>query len=93
MMLHKVNLKRQKILCRLWNTDTTVYTKKYTRKHKFVVVNLKGNDFGSQTHRMEAKGLSLYYPKLLHCSDKMLEGMVLNPHWVLSCKTVRPGGP
>ena len=39
------------------------------------------------------RGLSFYYPRLLHCLDQMLAVMLLSQHRVSSSKTVRPRAP
>ena len=39
------------------------------------------------------RGLSFYYPRLLHCLDQMLAVMSLSQHQVSSSKTVRPRAP
>ena len=54
---------------------------------------LKGIHSRSDTNRTGAKGLSFYYPRLLHCLDQMLAVMLLSQHRVLSSKTVRPRAP
>ena len=45
------------------------------------------------TNRTGAKGLSFYYPRLLHGLDQMLAVMSLSQHRVSSSKTVRPRAP
>ena len=47
----------------------------------------------SDTNRTGAKGLSFYYPRLLHSLDQMLAVMSLSQHRVSSSKTVRPRAP
>ena len=54
---------------------------------------LKGIHSRSDTNRTGAKGLSFYYPRLLHCLDQMLAVMSLSQHRVSSSKTVRPRAP
>ena len=54
---------------------------------------LKGIHSRSDTNRTGAKGLSFYYPRLLHCLDQMLAVMSLSQHRVSSSKTVRPCAP
>ena len=54
---------------------------------------LKGIHSRSDTNRTGAKGLSFYYPKLLHCLDQMLAVVLLSQHRVSSSKTVRPRAP
>ena len=54
---------------------------------------LKGIHSRSDTNRTGAKGLSFYYPRLLHCLDQMLTVMSLSQHRVSSFKTVRPCAP
>ena len=39
------------------------------------------------------RGLSFYYPRLLHCLDQMLAVMSLSQHQVSSSKTIRPRAP
>ena len=51
---------------------------------------LKGIHFRSDTNRTGDKGLSFYYPRLLHCLNQMLAVMSLSQHPVSSSKTVRP---
>ena len=51
---------------------------------------LKGIHSRSDTNRTGAKGLSFYYPRLLHCLDQMLSVISLSQHRVSSSKTVRP---
>ena len=41
----------------------------------------------------EVKGLSFYYPRLLHCLNQMLAVVLLSQHLVLSSKTIRPRAP
>ena len=54
---------------------------------------LKGIHYRSDTNRTGAKGLSFYYPRLLHCLDQMLAVMSLSQHRVSSSKTIRPRAP
>ena len=54
---------------------------------------LKGIRSRPDTNRTGAKGLSFYYPRLLHCLDQMLAVMSLSQHRVSSSKTVRPHAP
>ena len=58
-----------------------------------VVVVWKGIQFGSDTNRTGAEGLSFYQLRLLYCPDQMLAVMVLSQHRILSSKTVRPRAP
>ena len=55
--------------------------------------HLKGIHSRSDTNRTRAKGLSFYYPRLLHCLHQMLAVVLLSQHQVLSSKTVRPRAP
>ena len=41
---------------------------------------LKGIHSGSDTNRTGAKGLSFYYPRLLHCLNQMLAVVLLSQH-------------
>ena len=50
---------------------------------------LKGIHSRSYINRTVAKGLSFYYPRLLHCLNQMLSVVLLSQHRV-SSKTVRP---
>ena len=59
------------------------------RRHR----RLKGIHSRPDTNRTGAKGLSFYYPRLLHCLDQMLTVMSLSQHRVSSSKTVRPRAP
>ena len=62
--------------------------------HLFVVIVVwKGIHSRSDTNRTGAKGLSFYYPRLLHCLDQTLAVMSLSQHQVSSSKTVRPRAP
>ena len=54
---------------------------------------LKGIHSRPDTNRTGAKGLSFYYPRLLHCLDQMLAVVLLSQHRVSSSKTVRPRAP
>ena len=55
---------------------------------------LKGIHSRPDTNRTGAKGLSFYYPRLLHCLDQMLAVMLLSQHSkISSSKTVRPRAP
>ena len=54
---------------------------------------LKGIHSRPDTNRTGAKGLSSYYPRLLHCLDQMLAVMSLSQHRVSSSKTVKPHAP
>ena len=54
---------------------------------------LKGIHFRSDTNRTGAKGLSFYYPRLLHCLNQMLAVVLLSQHRVSSSKTIRPHAP
>ena len=54
---------------------------------------LKGIHSRPDTNRTGAKGLSFYYPRLLHCLDQMLAVMLLSQHRVSSSKTIRPRAP
>ena len=54
---------------------------------------LKGIHSRSDTNRTEAQSLSFYYPRLLHCLNQMLAGILLRQHRVSSSKTVRPRAP
>ena len=47
----------------------------------------------SDSSRTGAKGLSLYYPRLLHCLNQMLAVVLLSQHRVSLSKTVRPRAP
>ena len=58
------------------------------RRHR-----LKGIHSRSDTSRTGAKGLSFYYPRLLHCLNQMLAMVLLSQHRVSSSKTVRPRAP
>ena len=58
------------------------------RRHR-----LKGINSRSDTNRIGAEGLSLYYPRLLHCLNQMLAVVLLRQHRVSSSKTVRPRAP
>ena len=62
--------------------------------HLFIVIVVwKGIHSRSETNRTGAKGLSFYYPRLLHCLDQTLAVMSLSQHRVSSSKTVRPRAP
>ena len=54
---------------------------------------LKGIHSRSDTSRTGAKGLSFYYPRLLHCLNQMLAVVLLSQHRVSSYKTVRSCAP
>ena len=54
---------------------------------------LKGIHSRSDTNRIGAKGLSFYYPRLLHCLNQMLAVVLLSQHRVSSSKIVRPCSP
>ena len=54
---------------------------------------LKGIHSRSDTNRTGAKGLSFYYPRLLHCLNQMLAVVLLSQHRVSSSKAVRPHAP
>ena len=54
---------------------------------------LKGIHYRSDTNRTGAKGLSFYYPRLLHCLNQMLAVILLSQHRVSSSKTIRPHAP
>ena len=58
------------------------------RRHR-----LKGIHSRSDTNRTGTKGLSFYYPRLLHCLDLMLAVVLLSQDRVSSSKTVRPRAP
>ena len=55
--------------------------------------HLKGIHSRPDTNKTGTKGLSFYYPRLLHCLDQMLAVMSLSQHRVSSSKTVRPCAP
>ena len=55
--------------------------------------HLRGIHSRSDINRTGAKGLSFYYPRLLHCLNQMLAVMLLSQHRVSSSKTVRPCAP
>ena len=59
-----------------------------SRVVSIVVVVWKGIHSRSDTNRTGAEGLSLYYPRLLHCLNQMLAVMLLSQHRVSSSKTV-----
>ena len=54
---------------------------------------LKGIYSRSDTNRTGGEGLSVYYPRLLHCLDQMVAVVLLSQHRVSSSKTVRPRAP
>ena len=54
---------------------------------------LKGIHSRSDTNRTGDKGLSFYYPRLLHCLNQMLAVMSLSQHRVSLSKTVRSRAP
>ena len=58
-----------------------------------IVIVSKGIHFRSDTNKIEAEGLSFYYPRLLHCLNQMLAMILLSQHRVFSFKTVRPRAP
>ena len=60
--------------------------------HKNCFIKVKAINSGSNTNTGD-KGLSLYYPRLLHCLDQMLAATVLSQHWVSSSRTIRPPTP
>ena len=53
---------------------------------------LKGIHSRPDTNRNGAKGLSFYYPRLLHCLNQMLAVVLLSQHRVSSSKSA-PCGP
>ena len=71
-------------------TWKSIYSPRRRRRRRR---RLKGIHSRSDTNRTGAEGLSLYYPRLLHCLDQMLAVMSLSQHRVSSSKTVRPRAP
>ena len=83
-----------KTVCKIKKKKVFFFNKLRTSGDSLVVIVVwKSIDFGSDTNRTGAEGLSFYYPKLLYCPDQMLAVMVLSQHRVLSSKTVRPRAP
>ena len=58
-----------------------------------VVVVWRAFTPGQTQTELGPRGLSFYYPRLLHCLDEMLAVMLLSQHRVSSSKTVRPRAP
>ena len=59
-----------------------------------IVIVWKGIHSRSDTNtRTGAKGLSFYYPRLLHCLNQRLAVVLLSQHQVSSSKTIRPHAP
>ena len=56
------------------------------RHNLLVIVVWKDIHYRSDTNRTGAKGLSFYYPRLLHCPDQMLAVMLLSQYRVSSSK-------
>ena len=69
-----------------WRPFCLVFTRRRRER-------LKGIHSRSDTNRTGAKGLSFYYPKLLHCLDQMMVVVLLSQHRVSLSKTVRPRAP
>ena len=54
---------------------------------------LKAIHSRSNKNRTGAKGLSFYYPRLLHCLNHMLAVVLLSQHRISSSKTISPRAP
>ena len=75
LILEKINNRTRLTKCKVRKLNKVV-NKKIKDDAVQIVIVWKGIHSRSDTNRTGAKGLSLYYPRLLYCLDQMLAVML-----------------